>query len=891
LSGEGRDKLRLNNKLAKAKCLDDLHSVYVLNENKKSNSQYYMVILFYLKRKGLLLMPLCWPDALKVIPINSGLYFDSINSWFPISEIKSDKNKKYSNDFRTVGYLRRILLSAGWNKISDILDDDLDKMVIKIQKDLINFSGRSNYNEAINHIVQVCNENGNSVIIKADLYVLRKGENNFHYKGLKDGTFAYLKAYEEKNNSIVYWANHARELNQREIENGRQGIGSFNKSIKSFLDYLCYLLDNGNENQIPSSIGNINRELHIKRIPKTKRKKENDALSYLDWIWAVRYPYDRENQKKFASVRHTAVSSVRMFFQFISEEEDLTNFKNPINRSEIPSKPKQKFKSSRPSITLDQFNDISELLDKRPPKLYEYVRIKDENGNRKLVKKESPILRCYTICRLYLAIRDEQCRYLDKDKILGKNGYIISGDKNIHRDYLIEIPYFDDEIPKKYIQECIEWQNKYNTPSEPVPYGDKQNSPFGKVSPLFRKINLNPRPISRKISESYLKKVFLKYQIEKEIEGYRQFIRDVNNEPFPIETLREMDVDKINVKQLKKFMTTYDPHSLRIISATMWYEAGLSINIIKDFITGHATIEMLLHYIKIENAGKILEKAYQSMQTKRLDIERGFKSGDYEKVIEKYQLISRPLRAEDIEREIDGVQTLINEGGPFWKEVECGYCPVNACPHGVDGRCAICPLLITGPAFNIAIDCAYSRTIEEGVIVGVHIRECGENSSFKARIESISQEVAGWYSWKKILKEKELEGSIGNDQLLSRTDYDTSLERVDPYVSQWWRCKQVQHVPEFYTINIENFARNFLMMIVSKISPDVNPYEIVNRLSGREAISKVGNLFETAGQTFDNYSEMGELLRKFIEDSSDEFLVRLNEKATIDYQSKKSKPK
>lgn len=84
---------------------------------------------------------------------------------------------------------------------------------------------------------------------------------------------------------------------------------------------------------------------------------------------------------------------------------------------------------------------------------------------------------------------------------------------HVTRKYLQVIPYFDGDL-KKQIEECILWQETKNVKTDPVWYCDNDNSLFGKVHPLFRKIGLDPKPVSNSSTKMYLMKLLLQYQKE-----------------------------------------------------------------------------------------------------------------------------------------------------------------------------------------------------------------------------------------------------------------------------------------------------------------------------------------------------------------------------------------
>ena len=281
----------------------------------------------------------------------------------------------------------------------------------------------------------------------------------------------------------------------------------------------------------------VDRKHHLANEPSSDQG--NDGFpTYMSWLM---------EKTPSKNVRHKAFSILRLFFYWIIDIEGL-NIPIPIRDIDIPQLFKKPLKSYRPALTQDQWVWIRDILLTRPPKHYEVVGYAANNHAYPL---PSPTLKTYALIRLELGIRDIQARYLDMDKVLGTDGFIISGDKNIGRKYLQIVPYFDPEL-KNNIETCVEWQNQYNPSADPVWYGGNENSPFGKIKPLLRLIGYNPNPISFSTTSKFMVRVLLKYQKEASLKGKDQIVFAKDGSPLDMSAI---DPDNIRLREILNFRT------------------------------------------------------------------------------------------------------------------------------------------------------------------------------------------------------------------------------------------------------------------------------------------------------------------------------------------------
>jgi len=365
--------------------------------------------------------------------------------------------------------LLRTLRATTWSSWKDITNEDIVRLREKFseQRDI-----SASYATTLNHIVRKARELGNPLIYET------RGEkvSKARQRGRNGPEFDYLQATAQQSPVIRYWWNQASHFYRFEKDQGqRQQFDPVNKAMASWLDYVCDLDRTG---QAPGSMSELTNRLHI-RLPGPG--------------WVSPFPsftaWERDKGVGKGLVWSNLIL-LRQFFAWIIRNEDL-NLAVPVDDFDLPVLPQSR-KSHRPALTTHCWKGLRSLILEDPVHVTE--RFQDASGKR--IEVPNPTFPTYLLMRLETGIRDIQARYLDKNKVLGKDGFVISGDKNIRRKVLQVIPYFDPALKEK-VQQCIDYQNTHNRPTAPVWYGSHENSPFGKVDPLFRFVGHNPQPISK----------------------------------------------------------------------------------------------------------------------------------------------------------------------------------------------------------------------------------------------------------------------------------------------------------------------------------------------------------------------------------------------------------
>ena len=730
-----------------------------------------------------------------------------------------------------------ILRATRWSSWSDLNDRDISN----IREKYLHFYNKRYFNVALNSIVKEAIKNGNMLLYETVGEKISKFSNT----GRMDGTFWFFEKMSLNSKPAGYWLQNARNYHTYEKDTGRQSLHDLSHNVSRWLDYLSYL---DNRGRCPRSVADVER---IQHIVLSRGPDLHGHLSYSDWL-------KRKGMSR--SVRRKCFITLRGFLNWVIDSEGLDVF-CPVRDIDIPSRPRKPRKSHRPALSTNQWLHIRDILMNRPPP---YQEIVGKNTDGTIVRKNSPTLSTYALVRLELGIRDIQARYLDKKSVLSADGFVISGDKNTERTFLQVIPYFDDGLKRK-VEECIEWQDKHNHKTARVWYGNNENSPYGKVTPLFRLIGYDPKPIYYRTASQYMIRVLLKYQKESGLEGNNQVVFHRDGSPVD---MSKVDPDKIVYREvLSKFKSSFDLHSLRVTAATIWYEAGVPLELIQEFITGHATMTMLLHYVKIRNADAVLKAAFQKLMDQGDQIRAGL-SENANQTLKAFQLSSRILRGKD--KELDGSEILKNTSGAFWRFFHYGICPTGACPNGLDGRCGVCPLLISGPPFKAGIAVQFNMAVSQAMITGSELRNLRtKDTNREPVIQSQVQELTGWIGWLRYIEQLESDNSQGGQDkivLYSQSQYSPQLIKTSPVIHELQRCVDIRHCPDVWTENTYYKARAFLMTIISKLPKDEDPYNIVKQLTPDEIIKHVATYFLRlieAGKTF------GEIEELFIDDNYD----------------------
>lgn len=262
------------------------------------------------------------------------------------------------------------------------------------------------------------------------------------------------------------------------------------------------------------------------------------------------------------------------------------------------------------------------------------------------------------------------------------------------------IPYVSPELAV-LIKTQTEWSQKYlPVPKQPISYRHYMQEvreirpdlelPGPDITPLFRD-PINPGqqlPFAyHKLKRFY---ILLLKETEKRIlakHGHR--------------------IQLISTNDKGKETWVVDLHSLRVSGITNLIEAGVPIEVVQQFVAGHKTLVMTLHYLKYspEKLRKFIEDAHQRMQEDTDFVgSQGF--------IQAINEFTPYLLSQDGAGTGAGFEAL-NSGDGILSINTDGICPGTSCSTGIllkDGvapvygpvpggkRCPLCRYWITGPA-------------------------------------------------------------------------------------------------------------------------------------------------------------------------------------------------
>jgi hypothetical protein len=773
-----------------------------LTTKKKQNKQALIasrIFVSYLHSKGSFLWPLdeiyneiSWMGSDK----NANIFY---------SELIKAKFKKSQRILLDTNLLR-LLLSTRWSRLKDVIKDDVDNMRDKLKH-------RKKLKTILYLITVACAEKG-YMDYESPSELIGKAVS----KGRLDGSFRWFEQSIKGKDYLNYWLERGRDYATYIRDNTDiQDLGRKLNCNNKLYEYILYADDYGEKIK---SVTDIKREVHIKL-----NSKSQGVLSFTNWLL--------EGKKLGQQCRSATLAVVRTYLQWIIETDDLS-IKNPIFEIDVPDMPKKPFKTYRMALTMEMFGELREILINDPPPYYEIVF---ENGIEKRV--QSPTLPTYTFTRLMLSIRHIQAAYLDKDKVLDRDGFLISGDKNQNRKLLLIIPKFDDELAKK-IEECIVWQRKYNYTVEPVWYGGNSKSPFGKVSPLFRLISRSNRPVSRCTCAGYMIICLLKLQKKMNLEGNQQLIYDKQGKALD---MSQIDPDSLTAcATYKNYISKFDLHSFRVTAATVMFEAGVDIDTIMTIMTGHATRANLLYYVHARRGGIKMKEAFQKIiNIAQNDVLKDLEN-DIDAAVKKHNLVSRFFRLDD--KDINGVEQLKLTPRAFWRPLFFGICPTGACPEKLDGRCSLCPLLISGTPYKAQIAMMSNLYRERIIILASEMRAVKiTDNSRRAQMESLIQEWVGYTGWQEFIDG--LEEEFGNDKIQLYSQIKYQLTETSPIMAELQRSIDISLAPELFTEQAYNDAKSRLMYALSRLPEGLSVTDMLkmNNLPKMDIIQTTAELF------------------------------------------------
>lgn len=267
-----------------------------------------------------------------------------------------------------------------------------------------------------------------------------------------------------------------------------------------------------------------------------------------------------------------------------------------------------------------------------------------------------------------------------------------------------EIPYLTPELAG-HLANLRDWGLRYLPPlSKPIVYSDTgegrrkypkaEASKLPQVAPLFRDPSSEDKltPISYdKLATAYVR---LLAETEKRVK--QQYGIDIS-------------LTKLNSEGRPTWK--YDMHTLRVSGITAMLESGVPLEIVSQFVAGHASLVMTLWYFK--NSPGQLREAIRQAQDKAMS--EGDFVGSAEFMEQLEELSPFLLTKDGGEREYGGdvAYSAMKAHSGLWTISSDGICPGTSCATGgeqeesgkahgpVPGgrRCGLCRYWITGPAF------------------------------------------------------------------------------------------------------------------------------------------------------------------------------------------------
>lgn len=258
------------------------------------------------------------------------------------------------------------------------------------------------------------------------------------------------------------------------------------------------------------------------------------------------------------------------------------------------------------------------------------------------------------------------------------------------------IPYVSEQATA-LISIMIEWQQRYMPRLEaPIPYFNfeghlgergrlKGTGP--QVAPLFRDptTKSNNEPVSRARLGTF----------------YTAVLEETQHR---IRLKYGKDVKLVNVLPNGKTKWAVDLHTLRVSGITAMIESGVPLEVVSQFVAGHATLVMTLHYLKY-SPKKLRQFLFEAHERMRNDT--GFLESD---LFSANLDVFRPfLLGQDGQGIGPGFDFLKEQSGLLSINAE-GICPGTSCSTGgpalkggfgpVPGgqRCGLCRYWLTGPA-------------------------------------------------------------------------------------------------------------------------------------------------------------------------------------------------
>jgi hypothetical protein len=538
-----------------------------------------------------------------------------------------------------------------------------------------------------------------------------------------DGTFEWLATLRP---DLSEWASLFRLfVSQRTTARIDGQIVKLNR----FADYLCSL------ESPPATPMAVLRNQHI--FDATRRCQ----TTYIEYLRAT---HSDEGGL------HTLLSKMREFFDWHADQllasgsPEATSFKNPVLASDrIKGKSRADSQTSRnalPSYILEELKLLLTEDDFAFSKTFKhhYHRVIDAHTGQP-VRVWFPAMTVCLYAMLEAPVRGHQARWLDSgeldEKVLDSEGKKLApnpfkGAKPGRREFALRlqhdalrkadwlglwvntnktafydstapgycIPYVSDTLAKQLLM-VRDWQHRYMPPmAAPIAYyADKHSLEERKrldgkgpqVTPLFR--DPNARKPGKPIAPDRLASFYTRALAE-----VQERIKRKHGHELRL-------VERGEDGRLKWLV---DLHSLRVSGITAMIESGVPLEVVSQFVAGHATLVMTLHYLKYSplKLRAVLEEAHQRSMD-NMDFVGSEVFMDNLDTFAPYMLgqegpgVGASMNAL---RQKTGIISITSEG----------ICPGTSCStggpadsaHGNHGpvpggpRCGLCRYWVTGPA-------------------------------------------------------------------------------------------------------------------------------------------------------------------------------------------------
>lgn len=548
-----------------------------------------------------------------------------------------------------------------------------------------------------------------------------------------DGTFEWL--VQVRPDLHVWATTMASFVSQRTLSNSKVALIA---GLNFFCDYLLSLPSP------PLSPELVDRRQHIHDV--TLRNKVTYMQALAAWDSAAR----RKNL--FLGYLREFFDWVRDWLHATGRSAAAASYVNPISTQDYfdtSGRPGQSFRTALPSWLLKELrNTLTEddFAFFRGHPRHDWVTVYDRDEG-KSVRQWWPGTAICLLVMLELPLRSHQARWLDsgvldelvvdhKTGLATKNSHVgaIAGRREgcirtLHdtlrqetwcglfvntnktamynaatRGY--EIPYLPPDLAD-YLMQVRDWSLRYLPPlAEPVLYAEsgvgrhtyssgKDISQAPRVAPLFR----DPTTIEKTspVAYSRLARAYVRLLAETEQRVKAKYGVDI-----------ALTEPKANGKGLA---WKYDLHTLRVSGISAMIENGVPLEVVSQFVAGHASLVMTLWYFK-NSPGKLRD--FISKAHDKATAEEDF-VGSSEFLANVEQFSSFLLSKDGDQRAMGGDAAFMamKEHTGLWTISSDGICPGTSCSEGggldttgdhygpVPGgrRCGLCRFWLTGPAF------------------------------------------------------------------------------------------------------------------------------------------------------------------------------------------------